>query len=165
MNSPHHDPSIPQPRHPGFWKRHPKATFWTIAVLILVWIAAIFAGSTKLLSPDNTREMLYPWIERIFGPNHLDPIHKTIRKSGHVVEYAILALLVSWLCFHAPWPAMRRWWFVVSLAAVVVYASSDEFHQKFVKTRTASIGDVAIDTASGAAALALLAAWRWRRNR
>jgi VanZ family protein len=43
---------------------------------------------------------------------------------------------------------------------IVLYASSDEFHQSFVATRTASIIDVGIDTLGGTLAIAIGALWR-----
>jgi VanZ family protein len=51
------------------------------------------------------------------------------------------------------------------LAIVALYAASDEFHQRFVPTREASVVDVFIDTSG--AALALIFIWivgRWRKS-
>ncbi len=56
---------------------------------------------------------------------------------------------------------LRQRWFLISLLLVMAYALSDEFHQSFVSTRTASIYDSAIDTANGLAALIIV----WLRRR
>ena len=68
-----------------------------------------------------------------------------VRKAGHVAEYGILAALLfrAFRGERAGWSA--RW----SLAAVVLAAligASDEWHQSFVPSRTASAWDALIDT-------------------
>jgi VanZ family protein len=91
----------------------------------------------------------------------------TVRKGAHLTEYAILALLL--------WRAMRQrsaqqeglwaWAQPVQVVLLVaLFAASDEFHQKFVPNREASVVDVMIDTTG--AVLALLFLWvvgRWRQ--
>ena len=46
---------------------------------------------------------------------------------------------------------------LLTLALVMLYAASDEFHQRFVPSRDASAVDVMIDT--GGAVLALFLVW------
>ena len=46
---------------------------------------------------------------------------------------------------------------------VLLYAASDEFHQRFVPSRDASLRDVLIDTSGGA--LGLLILWAFCRSR
>lgn len=58
---------------------------------------------------------------------------------------------------------LRNRWFVLSLLIVVAYALSDEFHQSFYPTRTASIYDSMIDSLGGLAALTFVW-WREKRN-
>jgi VanZ family protein len=38
---------------------------------------------------------------------------------------------------------------VLTMALVILYAFSDEFHQSYVPSRSASIGDVTIDSCGG----------------
>ena len=59
-----------------------------------------------------------------------------IKKSGHVVGYAILALLY-WRAFD--FMKNKRW---VAWLLVLLYAATDEFHQAFVSGRHATIWDV-----------------------
>ena len=73
------------------------------------------------------------------------------------MEYAILALLLARAFRTSLREFLRNHWFGVSLAFVALYALSDEFHQSFVSTRTASIYDCLIDTAGGLAALIIVA--------
>jgi VanZ family protein len=59
-----------------------------------------------------------------------------IKKGGHVVGYAILALLY-WRAFD--FMKNKRW---VAWLLVLLYAATDEFHQAFVSGRHATIWDV-----------------------
>jgi VanZ family protein len=100
-----------------------------------------------------------------------EAIHEVIvfvRKSAHVGEYAVLALLV----WHARRKALgvepRAWHWsneVRTIFLVMLYAAADEFHQLFVPSRQASVWDVLLDTSGAVFALLLL--WglgRWRKR-
>jgi len=52
---------------------------------------------------------------------------------------------------------LRTRWFWISLLFIIMYSLSDEFHQSFVPTRTASIYDSLIDSLGGLTALVFLA--------
>jgi len=86
------------------------------------------------------------------SPYQVEAIHHVIRKCGHLTEYAILAILL-WRAIRKPIRHdPRPWtWREAAIAALIVflYASTDEFHQIFVPTRTALVSDVFIDTAGG----------------
>ena len=71
------------------------------------------------------------------------------------MEYAILALLLARAFRTSSREFLRNHWFAVALAFVALYSLTDEFHQSFVSSRTASIYDCLIDTAGGLAALVL----------
>ena len=76
-------------------------------------------------------------------------IHAMIRKAGHVIEYFILGLLL-FLTFRDGSTALWKWrWSLFAVIGVALWAISDEWHQSFVPTRTASVVDVGIDTAGG----------------
>lgn len=70
-----------------------------------------------------------------------------LRKIGHVVVYAILALLLL-----RATASFKRPVLYAALIAVL-YAISDELHQSFVPGREATLRDVAIDAAAAIAAL------------
>jgi VanZ family protein len=64
---------------------------------------------------------------------------------AHVIEYAILALLVNRAVKkYYPGQSYKRRFFWVFIA-VIIYAMSDEFHQFFVPQREASLYDVGMD--------------------
>ncbi len=70
-------------------------------------------------------------------------------KTLHGIEYAGLALLLA-LAAGAVKPEWRGKAALLALAAAVLYAASDEFHQAFVPGRVADVLDFLAD-ASGAA--------------
>jgi VanZ family protein len=142
--------------------------FW---LPVLIWMALIFSGSSDSHSYEHSSRLVEPFLHWLFpkmSQDNIERIHHGIRKCGHLAEYAILALLV-WRALHLSKNNLPPWsWPKVggTLLIVFLYAASDEFHQRFVPTRTALVSDVFIDTAGGA--IGLLALWifcRWRKRR
>jgi VanZ family protein len=134
-------------------------------------MAVIFAGSSDAASFSHSSRIVEPLVRWLLPGISQDALHTIIvvvRKTAHVTEYAILAVLI-WRCQRlgsesgtAVWP-----WRTVAftLVWVAAYAATDEFHQRFVPSREASVVDVLIDTAG--AVFALLLIWvvgRWRRR-
>jgi VanZ family protein len=126
---------------------------------VVIWAAAIFIFSSGLFSGSNTSTFVRPLVQWVF-PNiseaGLALVHGLIRKAGHFVEYAILALLFARAFRTSTRDFLGSHWFAVSLTFVAVYALTDEFHQSFVSSRTASIYDCLIDTAGGLVALIIV---------
>ena len=126
---------------------------------LILWAALIFIGSSSVLSASNTSIVLRPvlWLFPHASEATLALIHFIVRKAGHLTEYAILALLAARALRTSSRGLLRNRWFWVSLLLVVAYSLSDEFHQSFVPSRTASIYDSMIDSVGGLTALALIA--------
>jgi VanZ family protein len=126
---------------------------------LVIWAALIFIGSTDLLSASHTSSFLTTPLRWLF-PNASDAtlavIHFVIRKAGHFSEYAIFALLAARAFRTSSLRLLRNQWFYISLLLVIAYSLSDEFHQAFVPSRTASIYDSLIDTFGGLMALVLV---------
>ena len=119
---------------------------------VIIWMGVIFGMSTGMFSADHTSRFIVPLLNFLFpqlSPHDVDLIHGLIRRAGHVTEYFILGVLL-FRAFRSdspnPW---RPRWTLYAIIAVVVYAMSDEFHQSFVGTRSASLIDVSIDSAGG----------------
>lgn len=91
--------------------------------------------------------------------------HFVLRKTAHLTEYAILALLAARAFIGSYHHVLRRNWFIVVLILVGLYSLLDEYHQSFVPSRTASIYDSMIDTLGGLTALIIIAIWRAKRRR
>jgi VanZ family protein len=137
---------------------------------VLIWMAVIFAASSDAQSFEHSSRILAPLLRWLFPKISGDTVHLVVflaRKCAHFVEYGMFALLV-WRALNQSKNKLTPWsWPKVSgtLLIVFLYASSDEFHQIFVPTRTPAIHDVVIDTLGGAAAL--LVFWlvgRWRKR-
>ena len=133
----------------------------------LVWMAAIFTGSSDAKSSQHSSRFVEPilhWLFPHMTQPHIEQIHYDFRKFCHLTEYAILALLL-WRALSQSknlpawsWPRVQG-----TMLLVCLYASTDEFHQSFVPTRTSLISDVFIDTAGGA--IGLLVFWIFCRFR
>ena len=133
---------------------------------LVVWAALIFIGSSSVLSAAHTSAVLRPvlWLFPHASEATLALVHFLVRKAGHLTEYAILALLAARTFRTSSGEFLRTRWFWVSLLFLVAYALSDEFHQSFVPSRTASIYDSMIDSAGGLAALVFLAVRKRNEN-
>jgi VanZ family protein len=80
------------------------------------------------------------------------------RIVAHFTEYAVLASLWAW----ALTPTLGPRALLVAAAISLLYAITDEYHQRFVEGRESDILDVITDAAGIATALMLFA--RWARN-
>lgn len=110
--------------------RIPQTDWLPRFVPLVLWCAVIFAFSEM---PGSGLEVTPPlW-------------YVLERKSAHVFEYAILALL-SYRFFSRIYP-LERFSRVAMLsgAFALTYGVLDEFHQLFVFGRGARLSDVAID--------------------
>lgn len=120
----------------------------------------IFTASTSVGTPQHSSRFLRPLLQ-IFKPDITDEqfekVHYVVRKTGHFVEYAILAVLL--------WRALKteKWFsnlvpaaqFVALLLLCAFYASTDEFHQSFVKGREPAVHDVVLDSCGATFGLAV----------
>jgi len=133
-------------------------------LLVLVWMSLIFVGSTDLLASRHTSRFLFPllrWLKPDISQATMDEVQRFVRKSGHVSEYGVLAILV--ICaLKTPRNPQPNW--RLALAICALYAASDEFHQTFVPTRDGTVHDVLIDTAGASVGLGVFALWVNRRR-
>jgi VanZ family protein len=130
---------------------------------LLLWMAFIFFASTAQLSASNTSRIIRPlliWLFPDISQESLAFVHFIVRKLAHLTEYAILGLLAARAFTTSSRDGLRRRWFVYAGLLVIIYALSDELHQRFVPARTGSIYDSLIDITGGYIALSLLYAWR-----
>ncbi len=118
-----------------------------------IWLAAIF-----VLSAQPTWTTSQAWM--LITP---------IRKSAHVLEFAVLTGLVwkalKYVEERSAWfgkMARYRTWTASLLP--LLYAISDEMHQYFVPNRQAQVMDVVIDTVGIFLALAVIELWQKKRR-
>ncbi len=113
---------------------------------VVLWMSLMFFGSTDALSAEQTSRFLVPllhWLKPDISPAAIAHIHFLVRKAAHVTEYAIL----TGLLFRALRGSIDGFWRRAASALVpaLIFAPTDEFHQSFVPSRTASPIDVLID--------------------
>lgn len=127
---------------------------------VIVWTALIFVGSTDLMSAEQTSRIIAPLLRRLKPNISVEAIAQVqffVRKGAHLSEYAILALLL-WRALRISVPQANMSILAgIVLLASAVFAVSDEFHQSFVASRTASPVDVLIDICGALIALCSLA--------
>jgi len=147
--------------------RHNILKAWIAAIL---WLILIAIESTSMLSAHNTSRILYPVLHFIFGLDleRFEVWHFYIRKSGHVIGYGTLSILL-FRAWRATLPAMSdvKWtqrWAIIAVLGTTLVASLDEWHQSFIPTRTGTVRDVVLDTCAGIAAQLLIFLW-WIRRR
>jgi VanZ family protein len=146
-------------------KQEQRSRFWRYAPLV-AWLSFIFFASTGELSASNTSLIVRPlllWLFPDISEERLGLAHFMVRKAAHFTEYGILSLLAARAFTGSSHDVLRRQWFWFSFLLIALYALSDEFHQSFVPTRTASIYDSLIDMSGGLTALLLIALWRQRK--
>jgi VanZ family protein len=126
-----------------------KIQYW---LPVFLWIGFIFWMSTGVFSAQTTYQFFEP-ILRFFSPSisqkEIFVFHTIFRKMAHLIEYFISGLLL-FRAFRNGSDKQREWfWAFSSLFVVMMIAASDELHQSFVSTRTASFVDVGIDIIGG----------------
>ena len=79
-----------------------------------------------------------------FAALTVETVDLLVRKTAHLSEYFIFAILLAHL-FKKRSGLSTRSQIIWATALGITYAISDEFHQSFIASRTASAGDVVID--------------------
>jgi VanZ family protein len=133
---------------------------------VLIWLGVIFVNSSSAMSAEHTSRHVLPfllWLKPGMSPQAIWISLVFVRKSAHLIEYTVLALLL--------WRALRsvsllRTHTLIAFGAALLgsalFSASDEFHKTFVKSRTASGRDVLLDVAG--ALLGLLIAVNFARH-
>ncbi len=102
----------------------------------ILWMGLIFFLSSQPTLPRYPNEM----------------VDTILKKTGHVVEYAILAFLFHRV-FSKGTDTIRIQPLLISFALSSLYAASDEYHQTFVPGRNGTPVDVVIDALGAVLAL------------
>jgi len=118
-----------------------------------VWLAIIAIESTDLGSSEHTGRILFPIFHFLFHMNKaaFAEFHHFIRKTGHVIGYFVLSVLL-FRAWRATFPQFRTPWCVPWAAAALLTTSLvavlDEWHQTFLPSRTGTVADVILDSAA-----------------
>lgn len=125
----------------------------------LIFLMSAQTGDVSTASSDRIVLPLLQLIRRVrnLSAGEADALYWTlqtvVRKTAHVGEYALLALLIRMLAasYGCRYAGVLGW------VMAVAYAATDELHQSLVSARSAQFTDVLVD-ASGAL-LGVAAAW------
>ena len=126
-------------------------------LLVLLWMAVIFVFSTRTAPESSAVSGRFTgWLSRLFFPewylpenaadlsNHLMKLEYLVRKSAHFAEFLVLGGFLSLFLNEIDLKPVLR--LLTGIAAGVLYACSDEFHQSFVAGRAMQGFDLVIDT-------------------
>jgi len=134
----------------------------------LAWAVLVFYLSTERFGSDFSQGLVAQALTLLHISVSLRTFHilgTLLRKIAHMTEYGILAFLVygsfggrqtfGWRLRQAIW----------CIGIVGLYSLSDEFHQRYVPGRNASLVDCGIDIAGAAIALIIIFEARRRFKR
>ena len=133
----------------------------------LVWVGLIAFESTDFFSSEHTSSMLYKLLTRFLG--NIDfykflVFHHYLRKSGHVVGYGMLGLLLlrGWRATLDQDHTKLGRTVLLSWLGTALVASMDEWHQSYIPSRTGTWRDAVLDSVAGM--VFLLGAYLWLRR-
>ena len=143
---------------------HPLLRAWWPAV---VWIVLITFESTDYFSAEHTGSMLYALLTHLFGQISFYKFlvfHHYLRKTGHVVGYGMLSLLLlrGWRVTFGQTFALLWRTALLSWLGTAFVASLDEWHQSYIPSRTGTWKDAVLDSVAGF--VFLLVAYFWLRR-
>jgi len=131
-----------------------------------VWMGIILYASTDVGSLGNSTHMVNPFLLWLF-PNISEAdaykVNIFVRKTAHVTEFVILALLVwhSYGCLKTRprWRDLRL--AVIVLAIAAGFGVGSEVIQLFTNTRAASVYDALLDFSGSLLGLVIIFLWKW----
>jgi len=133
-----------------------RKVWWVLTAIWAVIIFNLSGASCSSASSGRLLSMIFNWLSISVLPQTLDRLNFLLRKTAHLSEYAILAMIL----YHSIKPADDRSWSrrsaFVALLVSGIYSLTDEFHQVFVPGRHASLYDCLLDTTGAFLGLLLL---------
>ncbi|MBQ6042274.1 MAG: VanZ family protein [Oscillospiraceae bacterium] len=158
-------------------RKNPKASLWLCTLLTVLWMCLIFWFSSRdATESGNLSGSLLHGLLGLFWPGWklksaaeqqqiFDSLHIVLRKCGHFTEFAVLGILLRLNLLQIPKLHMSRrqkpsfgTGFALPALLALLYACTDEFHQRFVPGRSCELRDVCIDFGGACTGLLLWAA-------
>jgi VanZ family protein len=135
----------------------------------LFWMGLILFASTDVGSEGISYGLLKP-VLRWFDPHISEPsiyeINIFLRKTMHVIQFAILAILV-WRARNSmgrPPRLGNLGGIVFTLFIAAIFAAGSEWVQHFMKFRGSCVSDVWLDMGGASLGLLLLFLYKWVRR-
>src|SRR5205823_2472657 len=97
--------------------------YWLPAI---AWMILIFSGSTDVLSAHRTSRFIGPflrWLKPDISDQAVGRVQLVVRKTGHLTEFAILAVLF-WYAWRKPLQNEQRPWRWSEAAAALALAAA-----------------------------------------
>lgn len=130
-------------------------------ILAILWMTVIFAYSSRTGEESEKDSydvgymlgrMVVPAFDTWTSEEQLEfaeNVDHPIRKTAHFIEYMLLGILITGVCYDGD--RDKRYCIIFSWAIASLYAASDEIHQFYVSERSGQLSDVLLDS-SGALA-------------
>ncbi len=135
-------------------------------MLLLMGVIFSFSAKTAVESSKSSNVIVDVLMdEHLIGGVAKDPekvrelLSFLVRKSAHMAEFAVLAMLALFWLSSFPMTYRRRCILAVLISAC--YAATDEFHQLFVPGRSGEVRDVLVDTAGAVIGILFLSLLRF----
>ena len=130
-----------------------------LCLTTLAWAVLVFYLSTEKFGSDFSQRLVGQALTLLHinvSPRAVHILDTLLRKFAHLTEYGILALFV-YGSFAQEQPFRWKLRQAVGCIGIVgLYSLTDEFHQRFVPGRHASLLDCGIDVAGAAIALIII---------
>jgi VanZ family protein len=128
---------------------------WKLAAV--VWALVIFCLSTGAYGPSFTGRLMagaLSFLHLTIPSPSFEVLHLFMRKAAHLAEYGVLAVLLCAASEDQPfhWRPRRV---LGCFLIILVYSLTDEYHQRFVPGRNASLTDCGIDSIGAAIGILL----------
>jgi len=125
----------------------------------LAWAVLVFYLSTERFGSDFSQGLIAQALTLLHlsvSPRTFHILDTLLRKIAHMTEYGILAFFVYGSFAEQRlfrWTSRQAMW---CIGIVGLYSLTDEFHQRYVPGRHASLVDCGIDIAGAAIAIGLI---------
>lgn len=133
---------------------------------LFLWMALVLGLSFGEASMSETSRIIRPLLKFLFphAPEAtITAYHAFIRKCAHFTEYAILAFFAVRAFSITSVKYIKNNRFLLAVILVLLIAATDEFHQSFEPSRTASVYDVLLDCTGGVTMVLIY--WLFARSR
>ena len=141
-----------------------------LPAILMMYVIYSFSAQTGEVSGQLSYKFSYKIVEtknQLLNENKssaelavsADTIHFYVRKAGHMTEYFLLAVAISFPLYVY---GVRGIWLVILAGIICVgFAGLDEYHQSFVADRGPSLRDVGIDSIGALIGILVVQAFCW----
>ena len=141
-----------------------------LPAILMMYVIYSFSAQTGEVSGQLSYKISYKIVEtknQLLNENKssaelavsADTIHFYVRKAGHMTEYFLLAVAISFPLYVY---GVRGIWLVILAGIICVgFAGLDEYHQSFVADRGPSLRDVGIDSIGALIGILMVQAFCW----